>query len=86
MSSLNISLPEQLKAYVEAQVAQGDYGTPSEYVRELIRCDKERRLQSLEAKLVEALHSGEIELQPQDLRKGSLVTVLRKKLESRKRK
>ena len=44
MTSLNISLPEALKNYVEGQVASGDWGTPSEYVRELIRRDKERRL------------------------------------------
>ena len=44
MTSLNISLPEALKEYVEGQVATGDWGTPSEYVRELIRQDKERRL------------------------------------------
>ncbi|PYT72792.1 MAG: type II toxin-antitoxin system ParD family antitoxin, partial [Acidobacteria bacterium] len=28
MTSLNISLPEVLKAYVEGQVATGDWGTP----------------------------------------------------------
>jgi putative addiction module CopG family antidote len=37
VTSLNISLPEALKDYVEGQVASGDWGTPSEYVRELIR-------------------------------------------------
>jgi antitoxin ParD1/3/4 len=39
MTSLNISLPEPLKQYVERQVASGDWETPSEYVRELIRQD-----------------------------------------------
>jgi antitoxin ParD1/3/4 len=34
MTSLNISLPEALKTYVEGQVASGDWGTPSEYVRD----------------------------------------------------
>ena len=43
MTSSNISLPEALKEYVQGQVASGDWGTPSEYVRELIRQDKERR-------------------------------------------
>ena len=54
MTSLNISLPEPLKEYVEGQVASGDWGTPSEYVRELIRQDKERRLHSLEQDLIAA--------------------------------
>lgn len=80
MSSLNISLPEQLRSYVESRVRGGDYGTPSEYVRELIRRDKELRRARLETELVEALHSGDIELTPGDLKKSSLVTVLRKKL------
>ena len=49
MTSLNISLPEALKGYVESQVASGDWSTPSEYVRELIRQDKERRMGNLRA-------------------------------------
>jgi antitoxin ParD1/3/4 len=39
MSTMNISLPDALKAFVDAQVTQGGYGTSSEYVRELIRRD-----------------------------------------------
>ena len=42
MSTMNISLPEALKAFVDAQVAGGAYGTSSEYVRELIRRDQDR--------------------------------------------
>ena len=42
MSTMNISLPEALKAFVDEQVASGDYGTSSEYVRELIRRDQDR--------------------------------------------
>ena len=40
---MNISLPESLKSFVDEQVVQGDYGTSSEYVRELIRKDQDRR-------------------------------------------
>ena len=39
---MNISLPEALKSFVDEQVSQGIYGTSSEYVRELIRKDKDR--------------------------------------------
>lgn len=42
MSTMNISLPESLKDFVDDQVAQGGYGTSSEYVRELIRKDSDR--------------------------------------------
>lgn len=48
MGSMNISLPDPLKAYVDEQVTQRGYGTSSEYVRELIRKDQDRhRLRSL---------------------------------------
>lgn len=42
MSTMNISLPEVLKSFVDEQVSQGAYGTSSEYVRELIRRDQDR--------------------------------------------
>lgn len=42
MSTMNISLPEMLKSFVDEQVSQGSYGTSSEYVRELIRKDQDR--------------------------------------------
>lgn len=86
MTSLNISLPEQLRTYVESQVDTGDYGTPSEYVRELIRRDKEGRMRRLEGDLLEALRSGDIKLRPEDLKGDSLVTVLRKKMTARTKK
>jgi len=42
MSTMNISLPEPLKSFVDSQVAGGGYGTSSEYIRELIRRDQDR--------------------------------------------
>ena len=42
MSTMNISLPETLKSFVDDQVNQRGYGTSSEYVRELIRRDQDR--------------------------------------------
>lgn len=43
MSTMNISLPDSLKTFVDEQVTQRGYGTSSEYVRELIRKDQERQ-------------------------------------------
>jgi antitoxin ParD1/3/4 len=43
MTTMNISLPEALKSFVDEQVSQRGFGTSSEYVRELIRNDQERR-------------------------------------------
>lgn len=42
MSTMNISLPETLKAFVDEQVSERGYATSSEYVRELIRKDQDR--------------------------------------------
>ena len=42
MSTMNISLPDALKEFVDQQVSTAGYGTSSEYVRELIRRDQER--------------------------------------------
>jgi antitoxin ParD1/3/4 len=42
MSTMNVSLPDALKNFVDEQVSQRGYGTSSEYVRELIRRDQDR--------------------------------------------
>ncbi|MFZ4651563.1 MAG: type II toxin-antitoxin system ParD family antitoxin [Rubrivivax sp.] len=42
MSTMNISLPDAMKSFVDEQVSQRGYGTSSEYVRELIRRDQDR--------------------------------------------
>jgi antitoxin ParD1/3/4 len=48
MSTMNISLPDALKSFVDEQVAKRGYATSSEYVRELIRADQDReRLREL---------------------------------------
>ena len=48
MSTMNISLPDALKSFVDEQVTKRGYVTSSEYVRELIRADQDReRLRKL---------------------------------------
>jgi antitoxin ParD1/3/4 len=48
MGTMNISLPEALKSFIDEQVEARGYSTSSEYVRELIRRDQDRqRLRSL---------------------------------------
>jgi antitoxin ParD1/3/4 len=42
MSTLNISLPIAMKAFVETQVQSGLYSSASDYVRTLIRADQQR--------------------------------------------
>ena len=43
MSTMNISLPDALKTFVDDQVSGRGYSTSSEYVRELIRKDQDRQ-------------------------------------------
>ncbi len=60
MKSMNISLPDTMRAYVEQLVAQGGYSSVSEYFRELVRQDqKQRAKEQLQTMLLEGLNSGE---------------------------
>ena len=43
MTTMNISLPDTLKSFVDNQVGARGYSTSSEYVRELIRKDRDRQ-------------------------------------------
>ena len=67
MESMNISLPEPLKQFVDGQISTGRYSSASEYVRELIRADEKRKAaEELETKLLEGLRSPESELTKAD--------------------
>lgn len=43
MATMNVSLPDQMKTWVETQANGGRYGNASDYVRDLIRRDQERQ-------------------------------------------
>lgn len=60
MSTMNISLPEVMKRWVEQQARSGRYGNSSDYVRELIRRDQERqtKIAHMQALVDEGLASG----------------------------
>ena len=61
MATMNVSLPEPLKAWVESQAQSGRYANASDYVRDLIRRDQERasKLDTLQQLITEGLDSGE---------------------------
>jgi antitoxin ParD1/3/4 len=61
MATLNISLPQGMKDFVEQQVHKDDdYSSVSDYVRALIREDQKREAEDkLEALLLEGLDSGD---------------------------
>jgi antitoxin ParD1/3/4 len=59
-NTMSFALPEELRAYVDERVASGEYGNTSEYLRELIRRDRqEQSVNRLRELVVEGLESGE---------------------------
>ena len=59
MTTMNISVPDEMKAFVEAQMTQEGYASASEYLRGLIRdAQKRQAKRELEAKFREAMESG----------------------------
>lgn len=58
MQTMNISLPDTMKQFVDEQVNEGHYSSVSEYVRALVRVDQKRKAKAkLEETLLEALKS-----------------------------
>jgi antitoxin ParD1/3/4 len=81
MATMTISLPETMREFVESEVTNGDYGSASELIRELVRERQKRKAQErLETLLLEGLESG----QPIEITQDYLTErrrLLRKKLE-----
>ena len=59
MQTVNISLPDELKEFVDEQVSSGCHASASEYIRVLILEDEKKAQDQLEAFLVEGIESGE---------------------------
>ncbi len=59
MESINISLPEPLKQFVEGQVAEGPYGSVSEYVGALIHANERRKAEDQTEALLLGIQQGE---------------------------
>ncbi len=58
MTTVNVSLPKDLKEFVDAQASTSGYGDASEYLRALILQEQKRKArETLEAKLLEGLRS-----------------------------
>jgi antitoxin ParD1/3/4 len=58
-STMNVSLPRDLKQWVDQQVEAGGYGTASEYLRDLLRHARDRQARrQIDALLIQAVESG----------------------------
>ena len=88
MQTMNISLPEGLKQFVDKQITLGRYSSASEYVRELIRDDEKRKAQEwFEAMLLEGINSEETPMTAQDwidIRKEGRALVRARKKQKKK--
>jgi antitoxin ParD1/3/4 len=72
MATLNISMPDELRTFVQSRVNTGEYQSASDYLRDLIRHDREE----IERLLVEGLESGQaIPLDMQVLKKKAQATL-----------
>ncbi len=68
-TTMNISLPDSMRAFIDEQLEGEGYGTASEYVRELIRADRKRREEAkLEKLLLERLQAPGNEINIEDVK------------------
>lgn len=61
MATMNVSLPEPMKTWVETRMRDGRFSNMSDYVRHLIRHDQEREqaIASLQKAIDDGVASGE---------------------------
>ena len=69
MATLNLSLPDAMKAWIEAQTKGGRYNNASEYVRDLIRRDQNERekLERLQTAIDQGRRSGISNRTPEEI-------------------
>lgn len=66
MATINISLPDAMKEFVDEETSRGGYASVSEYFRTLLRDAQERKhQQEVEARLLEGLASDTVEWTPE---------------------
>jgi antitoxin ParD1/3/4 len=60
MATMNVSLPERMKKWVEERVASGPFANASDYVRDLVRRDEERtrKIARFQAEVDKGIASG----------------------------
>jgi antitoxin ParD1/3/4 len=75
MQTMTISLPSDMREYVDNRTQTGGFGNASEYVRDLIRRERDRRAQQqLDEQLINNLRSPQVEWTP-EVRERLLATV-----------
>jgi antitoxin ParD1/3/4 len=74
MATVSVSLPKKLKEFAEQQVADGKYSDVSDYMRDVVRKDQERRaaVAEIQAALDEGEASGFVPFDPDEFLKHLL--------------
>ncbi len=66
MATMNISLPDEMREWIESQVASGRYANASDYIRDLIRTNQ-ATTDIIRLALIEGEQSGESERTVSDI-------------------
>jgi antitoxin ParD1/3/4 len=74
MATVSVSLPKKLKEFAEQQVADGKYSDVSDYLRDVVRKDQQRRaaVAEIQAALDEGEASGFVPFDPDEFLKHLL--------------
>lgn len=78
MATMNISLPDDMKSWVETQATGGQYSNSSDYVRDLIRHDRERnrKIAAMQEMITAGFDSGESNRTPDEIRQAARQTLV----------
>jgi antitoxin ParD1/3/4 len=81
MATMNISLPDPMKSWVESQTDGVRYANSSDYIRDLIRRDQERsaKIAHWQGLIDEARASGVSDLTMEDIRQKALDIIAQRK-------
>lgn len=82
-STISVSLPQPLNDFVASQVESGAFGTPADYIRELILEARDRRRSHIEDQLEMALLEQPISLTSAEWAKGNVMELAAQRLRER---
>ena len=75
MATMNVSLPDAMRSWIDDQVSSGEYANASDYIRDLIRHDQRER-EALRLALIEGGRSGESRLAVSDIVRDVKTTLI----------
>lgn len=70
MATLNVSMPNNMREWIDAQIKSGEYANASDYIRDLIRHDQRQR-DALRLALIEGEKSGVSKRSLPDIRRAA---------------